>query len=116
MIEIVVLIMTVQKIGKMMKAKGYEKAGKWQWMFVGGWIGGEILGAIIGTFIGGSGNQAQCVVYICALIGAVIVKEFFIKQKIVSISVNLTLIFITSAAVILYVYALLQPIFPFTGR
>ena len=70
MLEIFILIGIARGIGAMAERKGRAKLG-YQFMGVGFWILGEILGAIGGVVVGHEADSPGCMVYICALVGAV---------------------------------------------
>lgn len=69
MLEILLLIHFSKKIGALAESKGYPK-GRYQWMLLGMWIVGEFLGGQIGGAMASGSDQAICVAYIIAIIGA----------------------------------------------
>jgi hypothetical protein len=74
MLEILALILLTKEIGKIVEAKGH-KSGKFKWMTVGLWLGGEITGMVVGMFLAmllGGDESTQCIIYIIALLGAVL--------------------------------------------
>jgi hypothetical protein len=79
MVEIIVLIMLAQKIGKIAESKGRKK-GRYQFLLVGLWIGGEVFGALVGGVLmalaDGTEESAGCLAvvlaYGMAIVGAVV--------------------------------------------
>jgi hypothetical protein len=71
MLEVLVLIALTNYIGKIVEAKGHKSSG-YKWGAVGLWFGGEIGGVVLGTLLTGGSSDAQCVVYLVALLGAAV--------------------------------------------
>jgi hypothetical protein len=70
MLEIFILIGIARGIGGIAERKGRAKLG-YQFMGVGFWILGEVLGAVGGLILSHGAGNPGCMVYICALVGAV---------------------------------------------
>jgi hypothetical protein len=76
MVEIIVLWILCKRISKV-AAANKRNPGDYKMLLVGLWIAGEILGCIVGIVLIGSAN---IVVYIIALIGAVIGSAIAFKR------------------------------------
>ncbi len=72
MIEIIVIIILVNHVGKIVEAKGLSSGG-YKWGAVGLWVAGEVAGAVIGTIMGAITDiELTCLSYLFALLGAAI--------------------------------------------
>jgi hypothetical protein len=71
MLEILFLVFLTNRIGKTVETKGY-KSGKYKWITIGLWFGGEIVGALIGAALTGGDESAVGLLYIIALLGAIV--------------------------------------------
>lgn len=71
MLEIIAIWQLTKNIGQIVERKGHHSGG-YKFLTVALWFGGEFVGAILGLAISGADQSAQCLVYVIALIGAVI--------------------------------------------
>ena len=71
MLEIIAIWQLTKNIGQIVERKGHRSGG-YKFLTVALWFGGEIVGAFLGLAITGYDESTQCLVYLVALIGAVI--------------------------------------------
>jgi hypothetical protein len=71
MLEIILLITLTRRIGDILEQKG-RKSGWYKLLTVLLWFGGEIIGGIIGLIFVGLSGLNEALIYVVALIGAVV--------------------------------------------
>jgi hypothetical protein len=71
MLEILALVFLTRKNGSIAEKKGH-KPGRYKWLTVLLWFGGEIVGAIGGAVLASANEDLGGLVYLLALIGAVV--------------------------------------------
>jgi len=70
-LEIIAIWQLNKNIGQIVERKGHRSGG-YKFLTVALWFGGEIVGAFLGLAITGADESAQCLVYLVAIVGAVI--------------------------------------------